>query len=171
MLHRKFDVMRAKNTRRGFIAASALALLLLTLTAYGCSVKVAIEPIGPPATEDTTARLIRHATTAAQIYVENNLEVHSSNNGSPCELVFLKGPDIRNGDTIEYSFEIFCGPTKKWSSSTAKLTCTYLIGEQYAFLAGKRDWQADSWTWTPPPSQMELANGQLINWQPCPASE
>jgi hypothetical protein len=151
--------------------AIALAIILLTLTAYGCSIKVAIEPIGDTSTEDTTARLMSHATTAAQIYVENNLDVHSHNNGSPCELVSLKGPDIRNGDTIDYSFEIYCGPAKKWSSSKVKLTCTYLIGEQYAFLAGSRDWQSDSWITTPYQYQMELANGQLINWQPCPASE
>jgi hypothetical protein len=158
-------------------------IVLISVATMGCSTtRSSPTPTATP-NGDTTERLLRFATVTGQLYAANQLQMISGHDGSACDLTITEEPNLRNlvtneetfeldyNGTIEYTFEISCGPTDKWSRYSAKLSCTYLIGDQYIFLDGTRYWKSDSSKLSLGITERPVTNGQLYELQPCPASE
>jgi hypothetical protein len=152
---------------------SLLSVAIVALLVAGCSRTTIVEEPSESikSNENTIARLVDHAKTAANAYVAFKLEGTSLIHGTKCQLESFSEPRLLFGNTIQYSLRIYCGPKKKWSRYTDRLSCTYSFDEQYEFVTGTRDWQAESSRLNTIQSLDELSNGQLYDGQPCPASE
>jgi hypothetical protein len=120
---------------------------------------------------ETSARLLQDAIDAAQIYADFNLELNESPISSPCEWRYLQDPTLLNQGTLEYEFQITCGPTDKWLSVTVRVSCAYELGEKYAFLKGSRYYLSESWAGSLRPQEKQLVNGKFLDSQLCPATE
>lgn len=158
-------------------------IVLVSVTTFGCSAARSSPTAIATPNGDTTERLLRFATVTGQLYAANHLQIISGDDGSACDLAITEEPNLRNlvtnedtfeldyNGTIEYTFEIECGPPDKWSRIIVKLSCTYLIGDQYMFLDGIRYWNSNTWNLNLGTTERPVTNGRLFKWQPCPTSE
>ena len=152
-------------------------LALAAILALGCSGSVENSNAVPDsiasdaANDETAARLLQDATDLAQIYAEFNLELNESPIFSPCEWRYLQDPTLLNSGTLEYEFQITCGPRDKWLSVTVRVSCAYELGEKYAFLKGSRYYLSESWAGSLRPQEKQLVNGKFLDSQLCPATE